>query len=313
MKSDGKHIPTYTTESFKDKYFEVDASNDTARRSRVSHFEIHRRDDYHFKCREIIPPNRLDFYMINLITGGEGIKTFGTQEYYLKPGMLCFVSPGMITSWQSLVDNHAGWFCIFTSDFLQQDDLSSYPFFKIGGNAVLHLDETQLQYFNNYFREIEEEFNGDSLQRQDIIKAFLTIILKKSQGIYASPCIYDNSNAGLRLTTTFTKLFEKDFETLQKLKATTFRSLGEYARLLNVSQNHLNDTVRLISGKTPGTLIRERIIKEASQLLIHTQLSIAEICFLFNFEDPSYFTRFFKRYTGITPKQHREKEKQLLV
>lgn len=310
MKSYCKHIPTYTTESFRDKYFEVDPGADTAMRSSVSHIEVHRRDDYHFKCREMVTPNRLDFYMINLITGGEGIKTFGTQEYYLKPGMLAFVSPGMITSWQSIVDNHAGYFCIFTADFLQEE---TYPFFEIGGNAVLQLNDDQVRSFNNFFREIEQEFLEDSPQKMAIIKAFLLIILKKASGIYAAPSALDNGNAGLRLTTAFTKLFEKDFDPLKKFKTATIKSLGEYAQLLNVSQNHLNDTVRAVSGKTPGTLIRERIVKEASQLLIHTQLSIAEICFLFNFDDPSYFTRFFKRYTGMTPKQHRERDKQVLV
>jgi AraC-like DNA-binding protein len=301
-------IPTYTTESFKDKYFEVDPG-DTAMRSSVSHIEIHRRDDYHFKCKETVAPNRLNFYMVHLITGGEGIKTFGTQEYYLKPGMLAFVSPGMITSWQSIVDNHAGYFCIFTTDFLQQE---TYPFFEIGGNAVIQLTDEQIQSFNNFFREIEQEFLGDSPHKMDIIKAFLTIILKKALDVYAAPATPDNGNASLRLTTAFAKLFDKDFETLQQYKSVTVKSLGEYAKLLNVSQNHLNDTVRAVSGKTPGTLIRERIVKEASQLLIHTQLSIAEICFLFNFEDPSYFTRFFKRYMGMTPKHHRERDKQVL-
>ena len=302
MKPDCKHIPTYTTESFRDKYFEVDPGADTAMRSSVSHIEIHRRDDHDFKCKNMVLPNRLDFYMINLITGGEGIKTFGTQEFYLKPGMLAFVSPGMITSWQSMVDNHAGYFCIFTTDFLQQE---TYPFFEIGGKAVLQLNDEQLQSFNNYFREIEQEFLTDTPQKMDIVKAFLKIILKKALGVYAAPCALDNGNAGQRLTTAFTKLFEKDFDTLQQFKSVTIKSLGEYAQLLNVSQNHLNDTVRLVSGKTPGTLIRERIVKEASQLLIHTKLSIAEICFLLNFEDPSYFTRFFKRYTSMTPKQLR--------
>lgn len=304
MKSNCKHIPTYNTESFRDKYFEVDPGADTAMRSSVSHIEIHRRDSYDFKCRDLVHPNRLDFYMINLITGGEGIKTFGTQEYYLKPGMLAFVSPGMITSWQSMVDNHAGYFCIFTADFLQQE---TYPFFEIGGNAVIQLNDEQLQSFNHFFLELEKEFADDSPQKMDIIKAFLIIILKKALSIYAAPSALDHGNAGLRLTNAFTKLFDKDFETLQQFKNVTIKPLGEYAKLLNVSQNHLNDTVRVVSGKTPGTLIRERIVKEASQLLIHTKLSIAEICFLLNFEDPSYFTRFFKRYTGMTPKQQREK------
>lgn len=295
-------IPTYTTESFRDKYFDVDPSKESALRNSLSHFEIHCKDEYHFQCRNLVGPNRLDFFMINIITGGEGIKIFGPQEHYLKKGSLCFVSPDMITSWRSIIDFHSGWFCIFTADLLPPDD---YPFFRLDGSPVLQLDDTRLNDFSNYFKEIVKEFNGNSAHKMDVIKAYLTIILKKSQDLYACPPAREDGNAGLRLTTGFTKLFEKDFDPLKKQQVATVKSLAEYAKMLMVTQNHLNDTIRAVSGKTPGTLIRERIIREASQLLIHTKLSIAEICFLLNFEDPSYFTRFFKRYTGITPKQHR--------
>jgi AraC family transcriptional regulator, transcriptional activator of pobA len=270
-------------------------------RSSVSHFEIHCRSDYHFRCKEFVTPNRLDFYMVSIITGGEGIKTIGAQEYYLKRGTLCFVSPEQITSWQSIVDDHAGWSCVFTEDYLDTE----YPFFKIDGNAVLELDESQLDYFTRFFEEIAAEYNGENPLKKDIIKAFLTIILKKAQGL-GGIVTEDNSNAEQRLTMAFTRLFEQDFAPLRKQETICVKSPGAYARLLNVTQNHLNDTVRAVTGKSAGALIRERIIKEASQLLLHTTLDIAEIAFLLNIEDPSYFARFFKRYTGITPKQHRE-------
>jgi|GEM_PF-436926 len=324
MNSNHKGIPTFTTKTFKENYFQRTAERAVAANSLCSatgHFEIHRRDDYRYLCKEVIPSNRLDFFMVNLVTGGEGIKALGTKEYYVKRGMLCFESPGKITSWQAKADNHTGYFCLFHANFFQQnsqvpDMLTNYPFFQLDGCSAIQLDEEQLEYFDSLFKEIESEYESESPYKADIIRAFITIVLKKAQGLYISgkyqaPLV--NSNAGLRLTKAFTQLFEKDLEEVKLTKQVSLKSLGSYAELLNVSKNHLINTVKSVSGKPPGLLIHERTVKEVCQLLVHTQLSIAEICYLFNFENPSYFTRFFKRYMDMTPSQYREKERQVIL
>ena len=324
MKYNLKNIPTYTTGTFKENYFRP--SSDTVLRPEPiyngpGHFEIHRRDDYRYQCREVIPANRLDFFMVNLITAGEGIKSFGLHEYYAKRGMLCFESPGKITSWQAKADNHAGYFCLFDADFFQQDLqtaelIASYPFFQVDGFGAIQLSEDELLYFNNFFQEIEKEYTSDSPFKAEIMRAFLIIIMKKAQSLYpagAQVAIQDNSNAGLRLTKAFTKLFDKDFDSLKTLNPIPVRNLDDYSAQLNVSKNHLIDTVKSVAGKPPGVLMHERIVKEAAQLLIHTELSIAEISYLFNFESQSYFSRFYKRYMDISPSMYREREKQVVI
>jgi AraC family transcriptional activator of pobA len=308
-------IPVFTPHSFKGAYFQGggDAGRLAAMRASVSHFEIHRRDDFRFRCKETITSNRLDFYLVFIVTGGEGIHTFGNNEYYLKPGMLCFVSPGLITSWQTTVDEHAGYFCAFTSDFFQkgltdQDTLSNYPFFHTDGSAALNLNKEQTAYFNSLFIEIEEEYQADNLYKADLLRALLNVLFQKTLKLVEhehGKCLVDSGNAAQRITKDFIRLFQKDFAPLIDQETATVKSLGAYAGELNVTQNHLNDTIRLVSGKTPGDLIRERIINEAIQLLTHTALTVSEIAFLLQFDDPSYFARFFKKYTGISPKEQR--------
>ncbi|WP_158796180.1 AraC family transcriptional regulator [Pedobacter sp. L105] len=320
MNTNHKDIPTLTTQTYKENYFKRSADNAAIYNSlntKTGHFEIHRRDDYRYQCKEVIPSNRLDFFMVNLVTGGEGIKTFGAKEYYVKRGMLCFESPGKITSWQAKADRHEGYFCVFHADFFQQSSqvselLNSYPFFQLDGCSALQLDEEETEYFNGLFKEMEKEYESDDLYKADVIRAFLTIILKKAQRLHISgnyQAALVNSNAGLRLTKAFTQLFEKDFESVKRNQQASLKNLSCYAGLLNVSKNHLINTVKSVSGKPPGLLIHERMVREVAQLLVHTELSIAEICYLFNFENPSYFTRFFKRYMDSTPSQYREKEK----
>lgn len=294
MRSAKHKIPVITGSNFRDKYFyPADARTDTSK------FEIHRREDEAYRCQPLITSNRLDFYMVVLVTGGEGIKTFGTKEYYIRQGMLCFIAPGMVTNWESVVDEHQGYIMTFDEQILPS--LAAYPFFQVDGCPVITLNEEQQHYFHHYFQEIEKEYQSDHPQKLDLIKALLRVVLIKTQQLYTVTEPGAGSNAAIRLTAAFMALIEKDFE----------QQLSAYAGLLNVTQNHLNDTVKAVTGKTPGTHLHERIIKEAAQLLIHTQLTIAEICYKLNFSDQSYFIRFFKRYTGVTPGQYRTNAKLL--
>jgi AraC-like DNA-binding protein len=288
--------------------------SDALSKSSQAHFEIHHRDEYLLQSNQFLVPNRQDLFLIFLITGGEGVQTFGNDDHYLKPGILCFVSKGMLVSKELTINEHAGYVSAFTSEFFSQnlsdkDSLMRYPFFSTQGSVSLQLDRSQTTYFYQLFREMEEEYYSDNPNKEDLIRVLLTLLLEKAQRLVIferNDCLVDNSNAGVRLTKAFTRLFEADFEPLKHLQIITTKSLAQYAADLHVTQNHLNDTVKAISGKTPGELIRERLIREASQLLLNTQLSIGEICFLLKFEDTSYFSRFFKRYTSLSPTQHRK-------
>ena len=84
-------------------------------------------------------------------------------------------------------------------------------------------------------------------------------------------------------------------------KYDSLHQVADYASLLHVTPGHLNDTLRLQTGRTATTLIHERIILEAKRALFHTPLSIKEIGYSLGFDDPAYFHRFFKRLTGTTP------------
>jgi AraC-like DNA-binding protein len=99
------------------------------------------------------------------------------------------------------------------------------------------------------------------------------------------------------LLKTFQKLIEKNFATLKLPK--------DYAELLYITPNHLNAICNDILGQSAGEVIRNRILLEAKRLLINADLSIAEIGYRLNFNDNSYFTRFFKKYAGITPEEFR--------
>ena len=80
----------------------------------------------------------------------------------------------------------------------------------------------------------------------------------------------------------------------------------EYARLLYITPNHLNAVTQDVLGVTAGDIIRERIVLEAKRLLTNADMDVNQIADDLNFQDNSYFTRFFKKYVGVTPEQFRK-------
>ena len=60
--------------------------------------------------------------------------------------------------------------------------------------------------------------------------------------------------------------------------------------------------------KSALQMVHERVLLEAKRSLIYTVQTISEIAYELGFTDPAYFTRFFRRLTGLSPKQFREKQ-----
>ena len=82
-------------------------------------------------------------------------------------------------------------------------------------------------------------------------------------------------------------------------------TVQQFAEILHIHHIHLTNVIRKVSGRTPCSFYKDKLMDTAKQLLTDTALSIAQIAFNLTF-DPSNFSKFFKRIAGISPKQYRE-------
>jgi len=96
----------------------------------------------------------------------------------------------------------------------------------------------------------------------------------------------------------FYQLVEENF--LQNI------TVNEYAGMLAVTPNHLTQTIKQLTGKTSAEFIKAKQILEIKRLLVHTNLGISEIASQMNYSDQSYFAKFFKKETGLTPMTYRK-------
>lgn len=84
-----------------------------------------------------------------------------------------------------------------------------------------------------------------------------------------------------------------------------YRSIEEYAAILNITPNHLSSVVKSISGKSPKSFLDESMISESKNLLAYTSSNVSEIAYKLGFSEPTHFIRFFKKVAGVTPTEYR--------
>ena len=96
----------------------------------------------------------------------------------------------------------------------------------------------------------------------------------------------------------FMMLLEKDYK--------ISRDVNYYAAQMNISSKYLTNIVNQITGHTPKTIIDQYVILQLKMHLKRTTQSIKEMAWEFHFADVSFFCRYFKKHTGLTPQQIRE-------
>lgn len=82
-------------------------------------------------------------------------------------------------------------------------------------------------------------------------------------------------------------------------------SVDDYARALKVSPRQLSRICHRAAGQSPVGLLQDAVMREACRMLVYTRAGVAGIGYQLGFEDPSYFSRAFRRHVGMTPKAYR--------
>ena len=104
------------------------------------------------------------------------------------------------------------------------------------------------------------------------------------------------------LVARFRQLLETDFH--------SNKPLAHYARALGISTSRLRAVCMEVTHRAPVQLIQDRLLLEAKRLLLYSNISVAETGYQLGFDDPAYFTRFFTKHTGVSPREFRQRKRQ---
>jgi len=143
-------------------------------------------------------------------------------------------------------------------------------------------------------------FHSDSDMRFESIGAYLKLFLIECN----SHCSLfpgnnpQNIEVGKSLVRQFKEVVEKHYQTWHQVK--------DYAEVLNVTPNYLNEVIKSAIHISAKDYIQNRLMLEAKRMTIFTAKSNKEIGFDLGFEDPSHFSKFFKSNTGQSLQEFKE-------
>ena len=290
MKNPVEQLPVYSLHNFS-------SPERNSQQFQVEVFDANR----HFSVKY---PHRHDFFEVLYLLKGSGYHVIDGNKYEIKPPCVFFMSPGQAHKLE-LSNDIEGFIFIFTSDFYllnrsNQNSLIEFPFFYTihQDNPPLLLEnESDIRFLENLFRQSIAEISRPGDYFLEMLRSILDLILTTCAARYQVSENMLIKGKGQILVKRFFHLVEENHQ--KNL------SLSDYSGMIGVTPNHLTQTVKLLTGKTSSQIIKAKQLLEIKRLLVHTNLSVSEIANQLNFEDQSYFTKFFKRETGVTPIQYR--------
>lgn len=253
-------------------------------------------------------PHVLDFYDILLVTRGRGQFRLDHECHAIEPGTVFFTRPGEVRQWRTTGPLDGA--CIFfrgefaLEAFSDPRFLERFAFFRPDRpSAALTLDPRERRAYLAAFSTMIRELAALPADAGHALRAVLYDVLVHLHRAYtARHCERQQRDEGV--VSSFRELVERDFRRRHRVAA--------YAAAMGLSPGHLGALCRASLQKSPGQYIRERLLLEARRLLLYTDRTSADIAYALGFDDPSYFVRFFKRETGISPIRYRRREQPVI-
>jgi AraC family transcriptional activator of pobA len=250
-----------------------------------------------------MPPFKRGFYFVALLTNAGQTKINITEGKIANTtSILAFQPPGLVYSFHRHSET-TGYILYFKPgcfNFFKPAIEKEFPFFENLHTDVLEITQEKIAEISPHFEEVFVAYENTNAARHTVACLKLLALLYQLRDIAAfSQYQHRPVTPQQVLLKKFTRLVNNYY--IEK------RTVDEYAQLLSVTANHLSQSIKLASGKNALVFINERLVSEAKSLISFTDFDMAEIAYRLDFSDPANFGKFFKRHTGITPFEFRQR------
>lgn len=256
--------------------------------------------------RRLAQPERVDFYMLLLVTAGHGKHTVDFVVWPLSPGTLIFVRPGQVQQWHPNDQLEAQLVLIAPSVLPHRSGLVLPREFESLAidewQTCIGLAEPKADEIGQGLWRLGQDFDlfdGSKVDVSLIRHELLTLLLRLSK-LQRLESMLSGARRDIRVTY---RLFIRELET----GFPTQHSLQHYAKRLGYAESTLSRACLAAEGRTAKQVIDRRIALEAQRLLVHSTASVAEVGHHLGFSESTNFVKFFRRVIGVTPSVFRAK------
>lgn len=247
--------------------------------------------------------HRHDFYYILVVKKGNGNHVIDFINHEINDQTIFMMRPGQVHQ-LNLKAGSTGYLIQFKTDFLySHNNASQNHLTKLIQYNVYNIEAIAFGKIESILLDALREYTEKAKGYHEVLKAILGIFLiefLRQRQSKVMPTVINNSYAQEKL---------EQFLELVESNSITHKQISQYADLLHLSSYQLGKITKKLLDKTPSEIINDYIILEAKRQLLATTNQVSQIAYNLGYEDPSYFTRFFKKHTNSSPEIFRQNSK----
>lgn len=252
---------------------------------------------------------KFDFYTLLLIEGQAEDFFYGRKYYDYSNASFVFLRPGeSIKIDKSKILPPKGWLLAFHPDLLYHTSLgehiNDYSFFFYKPDEALHLSLREKTKVIECLCNMKEELRHPiDCHSKTLIARYIELLLDYCTRYYERQFI-TRCEANKRIIKKTDRLFDEYIRSGQ-LKSCVLPSATYWAGLLHVSPHYFNDLLKFETGRTPDEYFQQKRLEAAKEMLSDRKNTVGEIANTLGYSNVQYFSRLFKKITGIAPHEYR--------
>lgn len=252
-----------------------------------------------------------DFYTIMFKNYCANQVKYGRQNLDFQDGSLICIAPKQVLAMDTEIEekeDRMGWGLFFHPDLLRgtalADKMHEYSFFSYEVNEALHLSEKEKQILYDCIQKIESELQENiDAHSQTLLVSNIELLLNYCARYYGRQFI-TRKNSNSHIVAAIEKQLKAYFKG-QEVKESGLPTVKFLADTVHLSASYLSDLLKKETGMNAQDLIHYYLIEEAKIVLLNSNQSVGEIAYSLGFDYPQYFSKLFKRKTGLTPIEYR--------
>ena len=244
-------------------------------------------------------PHRHDFYQILLMKTGAGSHAIDFKTYKVAARQIFCLKPGQVHAW-NLSAKAVGLLIEFTPESF----LTPSRGLNFGALTDALPDCFRVIKADDY-RELWRAANKMASEFKEKNPLFEEALRSSLENLL----IHLSRHASIKAAPAPGPSKAQDFTALVDSHYARKHQVSDYAQMLGVSAKALNMQVQRLYGRAPREILHERLLLEARRLLAYSTLNVSEISYEIGYDDPNYFTRFFRQMTGQNPLEFRKKQR----
>ena len=251
---------------------------------------------------------RMKAFTVILCIDGTENGTVNLKEMSINKGSLLMTFPNNVLKIEAGYPTATVRGIMLSQDFMRmlQVDVknSLLLFMRLAYNPLVNLTQEQQEDIERYFDLLENiSNNSDLAHRDEIVRGLLMSMFYRISDTYEQrPQVLDEKERSVRNRRE--EYFAK-FITLLSENFKHERTVGFYAEQMCVTPKYLSLLIKDFSGKSAAEWIDSYVITEAKTLLRYSTMSIQEVAYELNFSSQSFFGKYFKHLTGMSPSEYK--------